>query len=54
VPLLDGTYDLALGVHTHDGGLEYDHREGVDRFSVTNPGRTDGLVYFPVCVEVRS
>ena len=53
VPLLDGTYDLALGLHTHDGGLEYDHREGVDRFSVTNPGRTDGLVYFPVCVEVQ-
>ena len=53
VPLLDGTYDLALGVHTHDGGLEYDHREGVDSFSVMNPGRTEGLVHFPVEVDVR-
>jgi ABC-2 type transport system ATP-binding protein len=53
VPLLDGTYDLALGVHTHDGGLEYDHREGVDSFSVMNPGRTEGLVHFPVDVDVR-
>ncbi|MBA2625425.1 MAG: ABC transporter ATP-binding protein [Acidimicrobiia bacterium] len=48
VPLLDGTYLLALGLHTHDGGLEYDHREGADTFSVTNPGRTQGLVHFAV------
>jgi ABC-2 type transport system ATP-binding protein len=52
VPLLDGTYDLALGLHTHDGGVEYDHREGVDSFSVMNPGRTQGSVHFPVEVEV--
>jgi ABC-2 type transport system ATP-binding protein len=52
VPLLDGTYDLALGLHTHDGGLEYDHREGVDSFSVMNPGRTQGTVHFPVEVDV--
>jgi ABC-2 type transport system ATP-binding protein len=52
VPLLDGTYDVALGVHTHDGGLEYDHREGVDRFSVMNPGRTQGLVHFGIEVDV--
>ncbi len=52
VPLLDGTYDIALGVHTHDGGLEYDHREGVDTFSVMNPGRTQGMVHFGVQVEV--
>jgi ABC-2 type transport system ATP-binding protein len=53
VPLLDGTYTLALGLHTRDGGLEYDHREGVDRFSVMNPGRTQGLVHFPVEAEVE-
>jgi ABC-2 type transport system ATP-binding protein len=53
VPLLDGTFDLALGVHTHDGGLEYDHREGVDSFSVMNPGRTEGLVHLGVDVDVR-
>ena len=52
VPLLDGTYDLALGLHTHDGGLEYDHREGVDSFSVMNPGRTQGTVHFPVEVDL--
>jgi ABC-2 type transport system ATP-binding protein len=52
VPLLDGTYDLALGLHTHDGGLEYDHREGVDSFSVMNPGRTQGTVHFPVEVQI--
>jgi len=50
VPLLDGTYDLAVGVHTHDGGLEYDHREGVDSFSVMNPGKAEGMVHFPVDV----
>jgi ABC-2 type transport system ATP-binding protein len=54
VPLLDGTYDLALGLHTHDGGLEYDHREGVDSFSVMNPGRTQGSVHFPVEVEISA
>jgi hypothetical protein len=53
VPLMDGTYELALGVHTHDGGLEYDHREGVDSFSVMNPGRIEGLVHFPIDVDVR-
>jgi ABC-2 type transport system ATP-binding protein len=53
VPLLDGTYDIALGVHTHDGGLEYDHREGVDSFSVMNPGRTEGMVHFGVQAERR-
>jgi hypothetical protein len=52
VPLLDGSYTLALGLHTHDGGLEYDHREGEDRFNVMNPGRTEGLVYFPLDVEL--
>ncbi len=54
VPLLDGTYSLALGLHTHDSGLEYDHREGEDSFAVLNPGRTQGTVHFPVDVEVEA
>src|SRR5581483_2695628 len=32
VPLLDGTYKVSLGIHNHDGGVEYDHREDQDVF----------------------
>jgi ABC-2 type transport system ATP-binding protein len=48
VPLLDGTYRVSLGIHTHDGGIEYDHREDQDVFEVMNPGETVGIVHFPM------
>ncbi|HEX7522164.1 MAG TPA: ABC transporter ATP-binding protein [Acidimicrobiia bacterium] len=53
VPLLDGIYDIAFGVHDKSGGIEYDHREGDDRFQVLNPTRTVGRVDFSPQAEVR-
>ncbi|CAN5846439.1 ABC transporter ATP-binding protein [soil metagenome] len=48
VPLLDGTYLISLGIHTNDGGLEYDHRDQQDSFEVMNPTRVQGRVKFPL------
>jgi ABC-2 type transport system ATP-binding protein len=48
VPLLDGTYKVSLGIHTHDGGHEYDHREELDAFQVMHSGEIIGLVHFPM------
>ncbi len=53
VPLLDGIYDVAFGVHDKSGGIEYDHREGDDRFQVLNPTRTVGRVDFAPQAEVH-
>jgi ABC-2 type transport system ATP-binding protein len=46
VPLLDGLYEVHVGVHSSDGGIEYDHRAGKDFLQVLNPGATIGLVNF--------
>ena len=51
VPLLDGTYALTIGVHTH-GGLVYDSWEQLRRFEVAAPGRDIGLVRMPVSVRI--
>jgi hypothetical protein len=51
VPLLDGTYALTLGVHTH-GGINYDQWEARRHFEVAAPGREVGLVRLPVHVVV--
>jgi hypothetical protein len=51
VPLLDGTYAVSLGIHTRDGGVEYDHRDQLDRFSVLNPSRVQGKVHFRLDAE---
>jgi ABC-2 type transport system ATP-binding protein len=51
VPLLDGTYALTIGVHTH-GGLVYDSWEQTRRFEVAAPGRDIGLVRMPVSVSL--
>jgi ABC-2 type transport system ATP-binding protein len=54
VPLLDGVYEVHVGVHSTDGGVEYDHRAGKDVLQVMNPGRAIGLVEFePRVVQVR-
>jgi hypothetical protein len=53
VPLLDGEYAISLGIHTHDGGTEYDHRDQLERFSVMNPTRVQGRVHFDLTAEVR-
>lgn len=51
MPLLDGTFPLTVAIHSHDGGTIYDEREFEDSFAVMNPGRTRGIVNFPVKVE---
>jgi ABC-2 type transport system ATP-binding protein len=51
MPLLDGTFPLTVAIHSHDGGTIYDEREFQDSFAVMNPGRTRGIVNFPVKVE---
>jgi ABC-2 type transport system ATP-binding protein len=48
IPLLDGTYKITLGMHSHDGGIEYDHRDQLESFSVLNRARTVGLVALPL------
>jgi len=48
VPLLDGVYEVHLGIHNRDGGTSYDFRGGQDFVQVLNPTRTIGLVHFPV------
>jgi ABC-2 type transport system ATP-binding protein len=54
VPLLDGVYEVHVGIHNTGGGVEYDHRAGKDFLQVLNPGRAIGLVEFePSVVRVR-
>jgi len=53
VPLLDGTYDLTLGIRNGDGGAIYDWREGEDRFSVMNPTKSLGEVFFPLQGDIK-
>jgi ABC-2 type transport system ATP-binding protein len=48
IPLLDGDYDVTVGIHSHDAAEEYDHIEGEHRIQVMNPGRTVGRVHFEV------
>lgn len=51
--LLDGVYPVSVGIHSHDGGIDYDHREGKDVIEVMNPTRQIGLVHFPLCIHHR-
>ena len=48
VPLLDGAYDVNVGVLTGRGLSDW--REPATRFEVMNPGRSTGLVALPVRV----
>lgn len=48
VPFLDGSYPVSLGIHTHDGGTEYDHRDQLERLVVVNPTRVQGTVNVPL------
>ncbi|MBV8950286.1 MAG: ABC transporter ATP-binding protein [Actinobacteria bacterium] len=54
VPLLDGVYVVSLGIHSHDLGTSYDHRDQRDFLEVLNPLKTLGLVHFPLHVEVST
>ncbi|MEO6121622.1 MAG: Wzt carbohydrate-binding domain-containing protein, partial [Acidimicrobiales bacterium] len=51
VPLLDGTYMLTIGVHSHDEGTVYDWRDQQHQFEVMNPGRTVGQVHMGLRVR---
>ncbi len=51
--LLDGTYDVAVGVHTIDGGVLYDQRDQAARFDVQSGTRSEGVVAFDIEVEVE-
>ncbi|HEX2038382.1 MAG TPA: ABC transporter ATP-binding protein [Acidimicrobiales bacterium] len=53
VPLLDGTYLLTLGVHSHDEGTVYDWQEQRHQFEVMNPGRTAGQVALGLQVSFK-
>lgn len=46
MPLQDGDYAVSVGIHSHDIGEEYDHREDKDRFQVMTPSRIMGRVHF--------
>jgi ABC-2 type transport system ATP-binding protein len=51
MPLMDGDYEVSLGIHTHDGATEYDHLEGEHRIQVMNPTQMLGRVHFDVSVS---
>jgi ABC-2 type transport system ATP-binding protein len=54
VPLLDGIYKVAIGLHSHDGGTIYDQREERDTVEVMSKGQEVGLVHFPVRIRVET
>ena len=47
-PLLDGVYEVVVGVQSRRGGVLFDWREPACSFEVMNPGRTTGLLSLPV------
>jgi len=52
VPLLDGTYLVTVGAHSHDDGAVYDWHEQRHQFEVMDPGRTMGQVHLGLRVSV--
>ena len=44
-PLLDGTYLITVGVHSHDEATVYDWQEQRHQFQVMNPAKTVGQVH---------
>jgi ABC-2 type transport system ATP-binding protein len=53
MPLLDGSYPVTIGVHSHDEGTVYDWQEQRHRFQVMNPGRAAGIMYVPARIKVE-
>ena len=47
LPLLDGTFNFALGIQSRDGIL-YDWQEDAGSFAVMNPGKTTGILRMDV------
>jgi ABC-2 type transport system ATP-binding protein len=53
VPLLDGSYDISVGIRSPDHGTVYDFWEQKARFQVMNPSGRTGAAALPVHIEVR-
>jgi ABC-2 type transport system ATP-binding protein len=53
VPLLDGTYPVTIGMHSHDHATVYDWREQRESFEVMSPSRSTGVLELSVDVTVR-
>jgi ABC-2 type transport system ATP-binding protein len=47
-PLLDGVYEVVVGVQSRLGGVLFDWREPACSFEVMNPGRATGVLSLPV------
>ena len=54
VPLLDGTYPITVGIHSHDGGMVYDWSEQRHWFEVMNPDGRVGTVAMEIGVKLSS
>ncbi|MGH9208837.1 MAG: ABC transporter ATP-binding protein, partial [Acidimicrobiales bacterium] len=52
IPLLDGAYDVSMGIRSRTGGTLYEWREHEWRFEVMNPGRATGAVALSMSAEV--
>jgi hypothetical protein len=53
VPLLDGAFDVTVGLKSR-GGVVYDLREQEGRFEVMNPGRSRGSVALELRADIRA
>jgi ABC-2 type transport system ATP-binding protein len=53
VPLLDGTYLLTIGIHSHDEATVYDWQEQRHQFEVMNPYRTSGSVFMGIRASIE-
>ncbi|MGZ4676793.1 MAG: ABC transporter ATP-binding protein [Acidimicrobiia bacterium] len=53
-PVLDGVYNVSIGLHSHDGGVIYDQRAEQDTVEVLSKGQEVGLVHFPVHARVET
>jgi hypothetical protein len=47
IPLLDGAFDVTVGIQSRLGGVLYDWQEPASRFEVMNPGKTTGFLNLP-------
>jgi ABC-2 type transport system ATP-binding protein len=54
LPLLDGTYNVSVGVRARKGEKVYDWKDQVAQFQVMNPDRTRGSVALPFRVDTKA
>jgi ABC-type polysaccharide/polyol phosphate transport system ATPase subunit len=54
VPLLDGTYPITIGIHSHDDGTVYDWSEQRHWFEVMNPDGRVGTVAMDITVKLST